>query len=101
MNKDSVAFSTNSELTKDTILYANWKIKEYTITLVYGGATTRMTVSNGDYELPVPTKFDYKFVRWTNKDSITFTIKGHADERHHTVCSMGSKGVHHHFGRRE
>jgi uncharacterized repeat protein (TIGR02543 family) len=74
MNKDSVAFSTNSKLTKDTILYANWKIKEYTITLVYGGATTRMTVSNGDYELPVPTKFDYKFVGWTNKDSITFTI---------------------------
>ena len=58
--QDSVAFSTS----KLTNRYHNLcQLEDKRIhhhVGIYGGATTRMTVSNGDYELPVPTKFDYK-----------------------------------------
>jgi uncharacterized repeat protein (TIGR02543 family) len=73
-NKNGVRFTTDSLLTSDTTLYAQWKQKQFSLTLINENAdTTTKTVSNGNYTLPTPTKLDYNFMGWTNKNGVRFT----------------------------
>jgi uncharacterized repeat protein (TIGR02543 family) len=72
-NKDSsVTYSSTSVITTDDTLYARWK-KVYVITLDNEGVTTTMNATNGDFTLPTPTKDDYTFIGWMNKDSSAFS----------------------------
>jgi uncharacterized repeat protein (TIGR02543 family) len=67
-------FTNNSVLTSDTTLYAQWKQKQFSLTLINENAdTTTKTVSNGNYTLPAPTKLHYDFMGWTNKNGVLFT----------------------------
>jgi uncharacterized repeat protein (TIGR02543 family) len=72
-NKDSsITYSSTSVITTDYTLYARWK-KVYVITLDNEGVTTTMNATNGDFTLPTPTKDDYTFIGWMNKDSSAFS----------------------------
>jgi uncharacterized repeat protein (TIGR02543 family) len=61
-------------LTSDTTLYAQWKQKQFSLTLIDENAdTTTKNVSNGNYTLPTPTKADYNFMGWADKNGVQFT----------------------------
>jgi uncharacterized repeat protein (TIGR02543 family) len=60
-------------LTSDTTLYAQWKQKQFSLTLIDENETTTKNVSNGNYTLPTPTKADYNFMGWADKNGVLFT----------------------------
>jgi uncharacterized repeat protein (TIGR02543 family) len=73
-DKNGVLFTTDGLLTSDTTLYAQWKQKQFSLTLIDENAdTTTKNVSNGNYTLPVLTKADYNFMGWADKNGVLFT----------------------------
>ena len=72
-NKEGIRFTTQNVLTSDTTLYAQWSQLEFTLTLINEGDTIRKVVSNGKYTLPTPSKTDYTFLGWADKNGNTFT----------------------------
>ena len=72
-NADSVAFTNNSKLYSDTIIYAHWTQNVYSIIYFDGAKATTKKVSNGHYTLLTPTKAGYTFQGWYTADSVQFT----------------------------
>ena len=72
-NADSVAFTNNSKLYSDTIIYAHWTQNVYSIIYFDGAKATTKKVSNGHYTLLTPTKAGYTFQGWYTADSVRFT----------------------------
>ena len=70
-NKDSVQFIPGTTLTQDTI-HAHWNQLRFTITFIDGDSVRKVTVNNGHYVPPNPSKFDYQFEGWANEDGETF-----------------------------